>query len=195
MRTHVVQMLREAKMNLAAAGCARSITPEEALRILETMDQECQHAEPLQGSVAEALNLNLNQAPSTDGHCRADCRAARAGAKASPVRATCRGGAAARTEPAKGGLGDAVLVELRNQQTPLAEKRARNVVTGASTIVPYVDLFASGFSCTSRTKMSRRGPRGVWHPGQCPQIARLCGRLNPTGLRAVTIYHPLRGQE
>jgi hypothetical protein len=136
MRTHVVQMLREAKMNeerelpacLAAAGCARSITPEEALRILETMDQECQHAEPLQGSVAEALNLNQNQAPSTDGHCRADCRAARAGAKASPVRATCRGGAAARTEPAKGGLGDAVLVELRNQQTPLAEKRARRTM-------------------------------------------------------------------
>jgi len=78
-------------------GCARMVTPEEALRILEAMDRECEPGQPL-GAVAEA------QAPSDDGH----CHAAGAGPKASPVGAT-SGGAAARTGPARCGPESAIL--------------------------------------------------------------------------------------
>jgi len=71
------------------------VTPEEALRILEAMDREC---EPPLGAVAEA------QAPSDGGH----CHDARTGAEASPVCAT-SGGAAARTGPARCGPEGAIL--------------------------------------------------------------------------------------
>ena len=110
------RMLREDREQTAcpAPGCARSITIDEALRILEAMDRAYRHPEPPLGAATVA------EAPSTGGY----CHAARAGAKASPVCAKI-GGAAARTGPARCGPGDAVLVELRSQQSPRAERLAR----------------------------------------------------------------------
>ena len=109
------KLTRFSKCNMHSGKSARLITPDEALRILEAMDQECRHLEPPLGAAAED--------PSAGGQ----CFAARASAKVSPVRET-SGGVAARPRPARSGPGDAVLVERRSQQTPLAERLERRTM-------------------------------------------------------------------